>query len=151
MTRRRWIVVALVIAVLLAVGAVVGGWWYHEQTTAKEVRGTSTVEFVPRDRPEQKPATREGRRDGPMADVRVRQPADPPLPVQRIGRRTGSCWLLRARWYVEFPPVVGYGKVFVSQLKGVFFAVDAKTGDWLWRRKFPFCSAASPRSSATAS
>ena len=53
-------------------------------------------------------------------------------------------WTLRARWYVEFPPVVGYGKVFVSQLKGVFYAVDAKTGKWRWRRKFPFCSAPRP-------
>ena len=53
-------------------------------------------------------------------------------------------WMLRTRWYVEFPPVVGYGKVFVSQLKGVFYAVDAKTGKWHWKRKFPFCSASSP-------
>ena len=45
-------------------------------------------------------------------------------------------WMLRTRWYVEYPPVVGYGKVFVSQLKGVFYAVDAKTGEWRWRRKF---------------
>jgi outer membrane protein assembly factor BamB len=53
-------------------------------------------------------------------------------------------WQLRTRWYVEFPPVIGYGKAFVLQLKGVFFAVDAKTGEWRWRRKFEYCSAASP-------
>ena len=44
------------------------------------------------------------------------------------GRPYRQLWMLRARWYVEFPPAVGYGKVFVSQLKGVFYAVDAKTG-----------------------
>ena len=120
------------------------GWWYHEQTAAKEVRGSSTVEFVPRDRPRRSPAPAEGGRRGPLADVRLRQPADAPLAVQRTGRRTGKLWMLRTRWYVEFPPAVGYGKVFVSQLKGVFYAVDAKTGEWRWRRKFPYCSAASP-------
>ena len=27
-------------------------------------------------------------------------------------------WMLRARWYVEFPPAVGYGKVFVEPAEG---------------------------------
>ena len=40
--------------------------------------------------------------------------------------------------------MVGYGKVFVSQLKGIFYVVDAKTGERRWKRTFPYCSAASP-------
>ena len=32
----------------------------------------------------------------------------------------------------------------MSQLKGVFYAVDAKTGKQQWKRTFPFCSASSP-------
>ena len=58
MTRRKWIVVALVVALLLAIAAGVAGWWYHEQSTPKEVRGSSTVEFVPREKPQAKPRPR---------------------------------------------------------------------------------------------
>ena len=116
---------------------------YHEKTATQEVRGSSTVEFQPRDRPEK-----------PKRPVRVVRAI--PWPTYGYDeQRThlspfkhrppyGQLWMLRTRWYVEFPPAVGYGKVFVSQLKGVFYAVDAKTGKWHWRRKFPYCSAASP-------
>ena len=143
MTRRRWIVVALVGALLLAIAAGVAGWWYHEQTTPKEVRGSSTVEFVPREKPQAKPRPRKVVETVPWPTYGYDNqrthlsPFKHRPPYRRL-------WMLRTRWYVEYPPVVGYGKVFVSQLKGVFFAVDAKTGEWRWRRKFDFCSAAAP-------
>ena len=143
MKPRQPVVIALSAAAVLAGGAIVGGWLYHEKTATKEVRGSSTVEFQPRDRPEK-----------PRRPVRVVRAVPWPTygydeqrthlspfkhrpPYRRL-------WMLRTRWYIEFPPAVGYGKVFVSQLKGVFYAVDAKTGEWRWRRKFPYCSAASP-------
>ena len=55
MTRRRWVIALVSAAVVLAAAAIAGGWWYQEQTTAKEVRGSSTVEFVPREKPQAKP------------------------------------------------------------------------------------------------
>ena len=42
-------------------------------------------------------------------------------------------WEMRAHYYVEFPPSVAYGKVFVGQLKGIVYAVDASTGAVSWR------------------
>ena len=143
MTRRRLIVIAVAAAAVLAVIAAAGGWWYHEQTATKEVRGSSTVEFVPRDRPEKPKRPERVVRTVPWPTYGYDEqrthlsPFRHRPPYRRL-------WTLRARWYIEFPPAVGYGKVFVSQLKGVFFAVDAKTGEWRWRRKFPYCSAASP-------
>ncbi len=141
--RRRLIVIAVAAAASLAVIAAIGGWWYHEQTTTKEVRGSSTVEFVPRDRPEKPKRPERVVRTVPWPTYGYDEqrthlsPFEHRPPYRRL-------WTLRAGWYIEFPPAVGYGKVFVSQLKGVFFAVDAKTGEWRWRRKFPYCSAASP-------
>ena len=45
---------------------------------------------------------------------------------------------------VEFPPSVGYGRVYVAQQKGLFFALNADTGRVSWRKSFGRCAAASP-------
>src|SRR5579864_552064 len=54
-------------------------------------------------------------------------------------------WMMRAHYYVEFPPSVAYGKVYIAQLKGVMYAVDARTGRVVWQRAFPsYCTFSSP-------
>lgn len=143
MKRRKKVVIGVVSAVVLALAAAAGGWWYHEKTAPKEVRGSSAVEFKPRDRPE-KPRRPSGvvrAVPWPTYGYDEQRTHLSPFKHRPPYRRL---WTLRTRWYVEFPPAVGYGKVFVSQLRGVFYAVDAKTGEWRWRRRFPYCSAASP-------
>lgn len=45
---------------------------------------------------------------------------------------------------VEFPPSVGYGKVFLAQQKGRFYALDARSGRLMWQKRFGRCSASSP-------
>lgn len=143
MSRRTVIVAASVAALLLAAGGVAVGWWYHARTATEDVRGSDTVEFVPRDRPGAGPRPEQSVQTVPWptygydAQRTHLSPFDHRPPYRRL-------WMLRTRWYIEFPPTVGYGKVFVSQLRGVFYAVDAKTGEWRWRRTFPYCSAASP-------
>ena len=143
MTRRRWVATALAGAVVLAIAAALAGWWYHEQTTPKEVIGSSTVEFVPREKPQAAPRPEKVVDEVPWPTFGYDNqrthlsPFNHRPPYRQL-------WRLRARWLVEFPPAVGYGKVFVSQLRGTFYAVDAKTGEWHWRRKFDYCSASSP-------
>jgi outer membrane protein assembly factor BamB len=44
----------------------------------------------------------------------------------------------------EFPPVVGYGKLFASEMRGGFVAVDIASGRVAWRKQFDHCAAASP-------
>jgi outer membrane protein assembly factor BamB len=54
-------------------------------------------------------------------------------------------WEMRARYYVEFPPSVAYGKVYIGQLKGIVYAVDSQTGAVVWQHSFPpDCTFASP-------
>lgn len=53
-------------------------------------------------------------------------------------------WRLDARDTIEFPPSVGYGRVFLAQQRGLFFAIDGKSGRVRWRRNFRRCAAASP-------
>ncbi len=130
------------VAAVLALLAVAAGWWYHEQTISKEVVGSSTVEFVPKEKPEAKPRP-PGLVDElpwPTFGYDPQRTHLSPFAHRPPYRRL---WLLRARWLVEYPPVVGYGTVYVSQLRGVFYAVDAATGKKRWTRRFPYCSAAS--------
>jgi outer membrane protein assembly factor BamB len=53
-------------------------------------------------------------------------------------------WTAKAEGLIEFPPIVAYGRVYLAQEFGRFFAFDAKTGKRLWRKKFGHCSASSP-------
>src|SRR5439155_25830459 len=53
-------------------------------------------------------------------------------------------WQLDAHNDIEFPPSVAYGRVYVAQQKGRFFAINARTGKIRWTRHFAHCAAASP-------
>ena len=138
---KRW-AIGVGIAVALAIAGGGAAWWYVQHTATKEIIGSPTIEFHP---------------DIPPAQVR------PPKAVLSVPWPTygydaqrdhvapfkhrppyRQLWKLRARYYIEFPPSVGYGHVFVGQGKGQFFAVEPATGKIAWQKHFPFCSASSP-------
>ncbi len=135
------------LSVVLLAGLAAGLWYYRDQTRPnKVVRGTSTQEFIPTQAPERKPERpRRVVREVPWAtygyDVqRTHATADfklrPPFRQK---------WMLRTGYYIEFPPAVAYGRVFIAQLRGRFFAVWKNSGKISWRKKFEnACSAASP-------
>jgi outer membrane protein assembly factor BamB len=53
--------------------------------------------------------------------------------------------MVRAHFYVEFPPAIAYGNVYIAQLRGLLYAIDARTGRVVWVRPFrPYCTFASP-------
>ena len=51
---------------------------------------------------------------------------------------------MQSGFLVEFPPAVGYGRVYLAQDHGRFFAVDASSGKIVWQKRFRHCSAAGP-------
>ena len=53
-------------------------------------------------------------------------------------------WTIDAHDTLEFPPTVGYGKVYLAQQKGLFFALDDQTGRVHWRKSLGRCAASSP-------
>jgi outer membrane protein assembly factor BamB len=136
----KW-VLGLGAVFLLALAAGLGAWWYLGQGGVKEIRGSSTVEFKPNPvivkRPpkalEAVPWPTYGY-DNARSHV---SPFDHRPPYRRL-------WTVRTGWYLEFPPSIGYGRVFVSQQRGLFLALDPETGRRIWTKHFPFCSAASP-------
>jgi outer membrane protein assembly factor BamB len=135
--------VALALAVLFLAGVAVGAWYYHDQTRTREKRGSSTVEFVPSAPVVKKRAKRSLETiPWPMYGYdpgRTRDPAQ--FHVKPPFRKL---WTLRVGNIIEFPPVVGYGLLFVNQYRGRLFAVNAATGKRQWRRRYFNCAAASP-------
>ena len=141
---RRWLTWVVVGVVLLAVagaGLLAAWWWLDDRPEA--VLGSSTVEFVQTAAP--------AREERPRREV-VSEPwttygydaARSHLaffPVRPPYRRI---WMVRTGYYIEFPPAVAYGRVYVAQLKGRFFTIDAKTGRVIWQKRFRACTAASP-------
>jgi len=132
-----------ILALVVLAGGAAGAWYYHDQTRTREKRGSSTVEFVTtapavKRRPEKLIETV----PWPLYGYDVARTHDPVQFKLRPPYR--KIWTLRVGNIIEFPPVVGYGLVFVNQFRGRFFAVNAATGKRQWRKHFRHCGAASP-------
>jgi outer membrane protein assembly factor BamB len=125
---------------LVALGAValaVFGFVRYRQ--GQDVRGSSTEEFVTTEAVPQTPAEPgvfwptyrfDAERHG-VADY----PHRPPFKTR---------WFFRARTLVEFPPAIGYGRLYFTNNYGRLYAVNAKTGKRAWKKDSGRCVASSP-------
>jgi outer membrane protein assembly factor BamB len=139
-TRRRLLIGGAL--VVLALAAAIGVYAYNENQPI-EKRGSATEEFVVEDAPEPEPPPpkKEIPRPWPtygFDDARQHiSPYDHRPPYRRL-------WQIDAHDTLEFPPTVGYGRVYLAQQKGLFFALDAKTGKVSWKKSLGRCAASSP-------
>ncbi len=137
--RRLLIGVALLVIVL----AVAIGVYAYNENQPLEKRGSATEEFVVTDEPEPPPPPpdKEIARAWPTYGYDIgRQhisPYDHRPPFRRL-------WKIDAHDTLEFPPSIGYGRVYLAQQKGLFFALDAKTGKVDWKKDTNRCAASSP-------
>jgi outer membrane protein assembly factor BamB len=53
-------------------------------------------------------------------------------------------WTFHGQTLLEFPPVVGYGRVYIATFDGRLLALDARTGKTLWRFRSQRCGWSSP-------
>jgi outer membrane protein assembly factor BamB len=133
---------------ILAIAGLVG-FLLFGQLSGREVRGASTGNA----RPSPRIQTR------PHAPTRRLSSAEPlPWPtygfdVARTHSPEGFAHQppFRRLWsaftdssFIEFPPVVAYGRLYVGTNYGLVIAVDARTGKSVWRRYLGRCIAASP-------
>jgi outer membrane protein assembly factor BamB len=121
---------------LLVAGAL-AAYVVHRLHEGRNIRGSSTVEFV-------------------TTETRVSFPRKVPWPEYGLTpARTRAVALalrppFRTKWryqagsLVEFPPSVGYGRLFFSTNVGVFTAVAASDGSRAWIYRSHRCVAASP-------
>jgi len=140
--RTRYLV-ALAVASALGFG-VAFGFWLHDEATIDYVKGSSTEEFVTTQKtPEQKrPRKVVLRLPWPTYGLKVQRThtatdfkLKPPFRLR---------WVFKARHVLEFPPSIAYGRLYLAQQRGHFYAVHHRTGKIVWQRRFNHCSASSP-------
>lgn len=131
----------MLLAVL--VGVAVGAYAYLNEEEPIEKRGSASEEFVATEEPEPPPPPPKKRNPRPWPtysydDARTHiSPYDHRPPYRRL-------WSIDAHDSLEFPPSVGYGRLYLAQQKGLFFALDAKTGKPDWKKSIGRCAASSP-------
>jgi outer membrane protein assembly factor BamB len=140
---KRWLIVGGVVLTLLA-GGIVAGYVLYKRDKAADVRGSSTEEFVTTEEekpPPPPPAQEKLEVVWPLNGYDAERNRVGPFALQPPFRRI---WTFKARQLLEFPPVVGYGRLYFTNNSGVMFAVNAKTGKRAWKQPIGRCVAASP-------
>ena len=146
--------VAGVVVLVVAAGV---GYYLYVKDEGRDIRGSSTVEFVPTEPPPTvpkppppPPPKRHGGPKRPAALTRVDWPTygfDPRrlrfLP-SRLAPPFRVQWTFHGRHLLEFPPAVAYGRAYIASNPGVLYAVQAATGRVSWRYRSGRCAAASP-------
>jgi outer membrane protein assembly factor BamB len=127
------------LAVVLAVAI---GLYVRSQNQPIEKRGSPTEEFVTTEETE------------PKAPPKARNPRPWPTYGYDDARQHISpyhhrpsykrLWTIDAHDTLEFPPTLGYGRMYLAQQKGLFFALNAETGRVSWRKSLGRCAASSP-------
>jgi outer membrane protein assembly factor BamB len=147
--RRRWSrrrIILVSAAIVLVTGGSAAAWYVHDQLGTHNVEGSSTVEFDTSAAPV-----------GESTVVTTGASAPIPEPFPRYGYDLARTRVVpydvrppfRVGWQqklklLEFPPVVAYGRLYVSDGRGTFTAFDAATGAIVWQHHFPRCAASSP-------
>jgi outer membrane protein assembly factor BamB len=127
------------VAIVLAVAV---GLYVRSQNNPPEKRGSATEEFVTTDEPGPKPPPKEENpRPWPTYGYDDGRQHISPYNLRPPYKRL---WTIDAHDTLEFPPTVGYGRVYLAQQKGLFFALNAKTGRVSWRKSLGRCAASSP-------
>jgi outer membrane protein assembly factor BamB len=139
--RDKWRVRAPAVITTTAILALGGfaGYVLYRKHEFRDIRGSSSVEFLTTRAKTQRPAERiawprygydlGGTRS---ATYRLRPP------FRRLWAFDNNPTLL------EFPPAVAYGKLFLPTWDGRFLALDAGTGRLLWRRRSGRCGWGTP-------
>jgi outer membrane protein assembly factor BamB len=134
--RRRLLVVLAVIAVLVVgVAAVVV---IRRLQGEGNIRGSSTEEFTISTTPAKAPPLGV---PWPQYGFDATRDRSVQLSLRPPYRRV---WWYGAGSLVEFPPAIGYGRLYFSTNSGKFVAVNLKTGKRAWKYLSGRCVAASP-------
>jgi outer membrane protein assembly factor BamB len=132
---------AALAAVLLLAGGTVLAYVLIRNHQSRDIRGSSTVEFVTTDAPEPEPVIKAPDIPWPMYGYDERR-----LRISPYKHRPPyvGLWRYRARTLLEFPPAIAHGRLYFANAAGTLFAVNARTGKRAWRYRARRCVAASP-------
>src|SRR5262245_20947368 len=124
--------VIIVLAALLVVAvAAAYGFYRWKSGEVKTKRGSPTIQFTTTEEPGKETVERPKKAkaidqtpwpmyglDEPRTHYAAPFHHRPPYRVR---------WRKNVRYYVEYPPAVAYGNVYVAQLQGRLFALDSST------------------------
>jgi outer membrane protein assembly factor BamB len=136
---RRRLLIAGSLAVV-AVGIAIG-IYAHNANQPTRKRGSASDEFVTGTQPKPRPRPAENREPWPTYAYDVERDHLAPF-KHRPPYHTR--WSIDAHDTLEFPPSIGYGRVYLAQQKGHFFALDSTNGHVKWKKRTQRCSASSP-------
>lgn len=135
-------VLLVALALLVLGGGAVAAFVLYREHQGRNVRGSSSVEFV---------TTQAARPRVPAELTKVPWPtyglepervrADPSSRLRPPFRRL---WVAGGSSLLEFPPAIGYGRLYLSNNAGSLFALGARNGRRAWVVKTRRCTAASP-------
>jgi outer membrane protein assembly factor BamB len=133
--KRALLILGALVILVVAAGGAFALWRLHE---SRDIHGSTHVEF----RPTELPARATAKIPWPtfgFSPQRTRAVAGLGLrpPFRRV-------WTRHAGSLVEFPPAIGYGRLFFATNRGLLLAVNAKTGRQAWAFKSHRCIASSP-------
>src|SRR4029453_11358578 len=128
--RRRFLIGGALVVLVLA--AAIGVYAYNENQPI-EKRGSATEEFVVTEEPgpQAPPPDKEIARPWPTYGFDIARQHISPYKHRPPYRRV---WRIDAHDTLEFPPTVAYGRVYLAQQKGLFFALNSKTGRPVWKQ-----------------
>jgi hypothetical protein len=135
--RRRLLIVLAGIAVLVA--GLLAGLVIYRVHQARDVRGSSTVEFHRTKPPKPPPAA--AKVPWPMYGLDATRTRSVDLALRPPFR---PVWSYGAGSLVEFPPAIGFNRLYFSTNAGRFAAISMKTGKRAWKLDLHRCVAASP-------
>ena len=136
---KRYLIAGAAVVVLAAGGGLVA-WYLHVKQASRDVKGSSTVEFVTTQEappPPPEPGIAWPTYGHDAEHLRFGNGIALAPPFRRL-------WTFRAQSLVEFPPAIGYGRLFFSNNAGVMFAIGAKNGKRAWKLDSQRCVASSP-------
>lgn len=131
--------IALAVLALLVAG-ILAAFLIHRLQQAKDVRGSSTAEFTLTTVPP-KPPPAAAKVPWPTNGFDATRTRSVDLALRPPFR---TVWRYGAGSLVEFPPSIGYGRLYFSTNAGRFAAISLKTGKRAWKLDLHRCVAASP-------
>jgi outer membrane protein assembly factor BamB len=126
-----------VAAAALAVAAAVA-LYAADPWTKRDVRGSSTVEYVQGPPPEPPPNPALAWPQWGRGPARTRTVSAGPRPPFRLR------WVFRGGSLLEFPPALAAGRLYLPTFAGLLVALDPAGGQVLWRYDSHRCAWASP-------
>lgn len=133
---RRVLIVLGSVAVLL--GGALAAYVVHRLHEGASILGSTSSEFVTTEAAPAPPPVATPWPTYGLTSERTRASGLALRPPYR------TVWRYQAGSLVEFPPSVGYNRLFFSTNKGTFTAISEKTGKYAWKYRAHRCVAASP-------